>query len=134
MFTEALEVLEAASGPRPDQAAAMEYQLFMALLNLGEPERMLGNYDRALELRERALAIAEARDNRLWQAYAVHELGETYHSMNERDQAQRRFDQALELWQQNRVQVKLDGLRDFMAKEGYRVGGPANADAASSPP
>ena len=123
LCAEALEVLERSSAAVAGPSATHDYQLFMALLNLGEPERMLGNFARALELRERALGMAEARDNRLWRAYAVHELGEVYHSMNDRAMAQRQFDEALALWEQNHVQVKADDLRKFLAGAGYRVGG-----------
>lgn len=119
LFAEALEVLEGATGIAPEHEADHAYQRFMALLNLAEPERMLGQHERALALRQRALAMAEAHDNRLWKAYAVHELGEVYHGMGERAEAQRLFDQALALWQQNNVQVKVDQLRAFMASEGY---------------
>jgi predicted ATPase len=119
LFAEALEVVERLPEAQGAGSPAHDYQLFMALLNLGEPERMLGNLGRALELRRRALTIAEARDNQLWKAYAVHELGEVYHAMNERAEAQRHFEQALALWQRHHVQVKVDALRAFMAAEGY---------------
>ncbi len=118
-FAEALAVLEGATGIAPERESDHAYQRFMALLNLAEPERMLGQHERALALRQRALAMAEAHDNRLWKAYAVHELGEVHHGMDDRAEAQRLFEQALALWQQNNVQVKVEQLRAFMASEGY---------------
>ncbi len=121
LFAEALEVLEDPRGVESERGSDRAYQLFMTLLNLGEPELMLGNHDRALELRRRALDMAEAHDNRLWKAYAVHELGEVYHGMNDRAEAQRLFGQALALWAENNVKRKADQLRAFMAEEGYAV-------------
>ncbi|CAN5837991.1 hypothetical protein BH23DEI1_BH23DEI1_13550 [soil metagenome] len=123
LFSEALEVLDAASGVPKARRLDVDYQLFMALLNLGEAERMLGSFERALDLRQRALAMAEERDNRLWRAYAVHEIGEVYHSMNERELALQQFEHALGLWQQNHVPRKVASLRTFLEAEGYVTGG-----------
>ncbi len=52
--------------------------LFYSLLTLGEARRNLGSVDEALRLRNEALALAESRDNLLWQAYAHHDIGEMY--------------------------------------------------------
>ena len=129
LFAEALEAVGGPSDALPGQPANAAYQRFMALLNLGEAERMLGDFDGSLRLRQRALAMAEERDNQLWKAYAVHELGETYHGMGDRARAQAQFALALGLWQQNHVAVKVRALRAFMQAEGYD----ATADIAPSP-
>ncbi len=133
LFAEALEVIEKRSEGRPEAQGSMAYPVFMALLNLGEAHRVLGDYDLALALRTRALQMAEARDNQLWKAYAVHELGEVFHSMNDRVRAQAHFSQALELWDQNGVARKLRDLRAFMVQEGYVVGAEPPS-ASPSPP
>ena len=130
LFGEALEALEPASGRGDEAQPEADYERFMAILNLGEAERALGRFDRALELRQRALSMAEERDNRLWKAYAVHELGEVYHSMDQRDRARQSFEQALELWKQSHVPRKVESLRAFMRAEGYLGDG---SDVRSQP-
>jgi tetratricopeptide (TPR) repeat protein len=124
LYSEALVVLERAN---EGSSASGDYQMFMTLLNLGEPERRLGNLGRSIELRRRALELAERRGNEIWRAYAIHELAEVHHERQDRKEAHRLFDEALSLWQRHHVQVKVDDLRAFMAHEGYAVGGSAEA-------
>ena len=116
---EALDALEAGGEARSDRPVDAAYQQFMTLLNLGETERMLGDLDRAMQLRQRALAMAESRDNDLWRAYALQEIGETLHGSGDRSAAQARFDQALELWTRHGVAMKARRLRALMTALGY---------------
>jgi predicted ATPase len=127
LYADALEVIERMPGAS-SASPTRDYQLFMTLLNLGEPERRLGNLDRSLDLRRRALVLAESRQNELWRAYAIHELAEVHHVMQDRTEAQRLFDEALTLWRRHHVQVKMDALTSFMLAEGYRVRVASGAD------
>jgi predicted ATPase len=120
LYGEALEVLERAPD---DGSSARSYQLFLTLLNLGEPERRLGRLERSLELRRRALELAERRGNDVWRAYAIHEMAEVHHERQDRSEAQRLFEEALALWQRHHVQVKVEALRAFMTAEGYHLTG-----------
>ena len=122
LFHEALEVLAGFEGGTQNERTEGDYRVFMGLLNLGEAERVLGNHAASLELRQRALAMAEERDNRLWRASANHELGEVYHGMGEREKAGEVFLRALKLWRQSNVAVEIEKLEAFMVAEGYRIG------------
>lgn len=135
LFGEALEAVEEGSAGEKGERPEADYTRFMALLNLGEAERMLGRFERALELRQRALAMAEARGNCLWRAYAIQDLGEVYHGLDQRERAHGLFDEALELWKQHHVVAMRDSLLAFMNAEGYSVGGSrSSANAARSTP
>ncbi len=134
LFGQALEVIHGGTDDEPDPQGALAYPVFMTLLNLGEVHRVLGAYDLALTLRQRALRMAEARDNQLWKAYAVHELGEVFHSMNERIRAQEHFTLALELWEKNGVTRKVRDLKTFMHAEGYLVDAQAGPSSRSTGP
>lgn len=105
--------------------AEVTFKLFFALLNLGEAKRKLGAFEPALQLRERALALATAQNNQLWMAYSHHELGEMFHDIGKRQQAQRHYQQALDLYEQNHAYADLEQLRQLLEAEGYSGGAQA---------
>lgn len=132
LFGQALEVIHGGTDDEPNPQGALAYPVFMTLLNLGEVHRVLGEFDVALTLRQRTLRMAETRDNQLWKAYAVHELGEVFHSMNDRVRAREHFALALELWEKNGVTRKVRDLRAFMHSEGYLVDARAGLSSSST--
>ncbi len=71
--------------------SALSSKLFFALLNLGEAEHRLGNFDKALTIHLQALEIAQERDNQLWMAYTWQEIGEIYHRIDNRELAQENY-------------------------------------------
>jgi tetratricopeptide (TPR) repeat protein len=94
---------------------------FFSLLNLGEAERMLGNFDVALSARQEAIQLAKEQDKKLWMAYALQEIGEMYHAVNNRPSAQENYYKALELYEQNNAQADFDKLLSFMKEADYAV-------------
>ena len=101
------------------KSAEVTKRLFFALLNLGEAEYKIGNFDKALTTRHQALELAKEQDNHLWMAYAWHEIGEMYHGVDKRTLAQENYDKALKLYKQNHALVDIEKLTEFMYSEGY---------------
>lgn len=119
LFRESLETLEPLAQGDCGESAEFDQRRFFALVNLGETEHRLGHFDAAVAIKRRALRIAEKRDNRVWRANVLCDLGEIYHGQGKRAQAQAHFDKALELYRQNRAQADIAWLTSFMAAQGY---------------
>ena len=97
----------------------VDYNLFSALVNLGEARRKLGDFEGAVTLRKEALEIATARDNQMWQAYALHELGEMYLDVRHQE-AERYLREALELYEANNAQAKIEQVRQLLSEQSSR--------------
>jgi DNA-binding SARP family transcriptional activator len=95
--------------------------LFFSLLNLGEAEKMLGNFVEALKVRQEALQLAQMQRNLRWIAYAHEGIGEIHHELGNRSVAQENFQQALELFYQNNAFTDMETRVELMKKEGYAV-------------
>lgn len=95
-------------------------RLFFSLLNLGEAERKLGNFDKALNSRQEALSLAQNEDNRIWQAYAFQELGEMHHDINDKDRALQNFEEALKLYEENNAFADMEQIKSFLANNNYQ--------------
>ena len=118
---EAVEVTEKlASASTIDQALANQ-NLFYALLNLGEAEKELGRFEDSLKSRKRALALARMQDNEPKMAYALQEIAEFYHDQEDRKKAEKHYNQALDLYQQNHAKADIDALKAFMKQENYEI-------------
>lgn len=117
LFRRALDLAESwhGDGP-PDMRLFIEYERFMALLNLGEAERMLGDDQRALSTRERALTMAEASGNHLWTVAVTRELGEALLDMGRTQEARRYLLRALRVSQQNHLVLELQRVSQLLAK------------------
>ncbi len=87
---------------------------FHALLNLGEAKRKLGHFQEAVALRLQALEIATSRDNQLWRAYALHELGEMYADARKQQEAEGYLREALELYEENNAQARVDAVQQIL--------------------
>ena len=98
-------------------------KLFFALLNLGETERKLGDFEKALMHRHKALAIAKKEHNELWQAYASQEIGEMYHDANQPSKALHYFQDALGLYQSNNARADIETLISFLQVNDYKYEG-----------
>lgn len=99
----------------------LEQRLFFSLLNLGENEYKLGNNDAAIKIREKALKLAQAKNNLLWIAYAHHETGEMFHELNNKEHAIEHLKKALILYHQNGSQADFAKLNTFLETHGYRI-------------
>jgi hypothetical protein len=67
-----------------------------------------------------ALNLAEERDYQIWMAYALSELGETFHAMNIRSKAQEYFERALYFYRLNQAFDEVKVLTSFLQTEHYR--------------
>ena len=96
-------------------------KLFYALLNLGDVEQKLIGFDKALDSRRRALAIAKESDNHLWMGYALQEIAEIYHGLENYELANENYNQALYYYQENNARADFDKLTNFMQENDYVV-------------
>lgn len=94
-------------------------RLFYALTCLGEIERALNNFAVALTLNQRAYRIAEAEDYRLWMAYSLENIGDSYHGLHASEQAKSCFTEALTLYRQVEASVEVERLSKSMYTNGY---------------
>jgi predicted ATPase len=92
---------------------------FYSLLNLGEAEKKLGKTSASLNSRTQALLLAIEAGNQIWQGYAMHELGEYYHELNNRQLAEEYIAKALEVYRENNISVDIFQLESFAALNGY---------------
>lgn len=108
-----------------DEAAAIAAGLgvsdiqFWSLLNRGSCEHELGQLERALATHREAYQLATGESNHYWEAAALRSMGEDYHRLNDREQAQDAFDRALDLWQRVKAKAQADDLLQFMSEQGY---------------
>ena len=54
-------------------------------------------------------------------AGVLRSIGEDYHRLNDRGQAQDAFDRALDLWQRVKAKAQADDLLQFMSESGYHA-------------
>lgn len=92
---------------------------FFALLNLGSAEHELGEFAAALAHHQQALEIAQGQDNRIWQAHARQSMGEDYHRLGDRSQAERCFAEALALFREGGMNAKSHEVEAYMQTAGY---------------
>jgi tetratricopeptide (TPR) repeat protein len=95
--------------------------LFSSLLNRGGCEMELGLLEEALKTHQQAYQMAKAQRNHPWMAIALHAIGEDYHHLNNRTEAQRYLDQALLLWKKSGATAQVNALVDFMQQQDYVV-------------
>src|SRR5690606_14243382 len=94
---------------------------FFALLNLGAAEQALNRSEQALNLSQQAYAIAKDTDSKLWMAFALESMGESYHALQEREQAQKRFNDALKLYSAFGSKVNIASLLQIMQAGNYTI-------------
>ncbi len=116
---ETLDVIE--NLKESDTLNQIEYvrRQFFALLNLGEAHNALGDFNNALTIRTKALAIAEIANNEMWMGYAHYEIGEMYHKVDKRNLAQEHMNQALQLFEQNNAMKDAEAVLSFLKSGGY---------------
>ena len=117
---EAIKVAHALTHTPDVEQAHIDDLLFFSLLNLGEAKRKLGNFEEALTLRKEALKIATTRDNQMWQAYALHELGEMYLDVQQRQTAEHYLKQALRLYKVNHAQAEIELVQQLLTNHNSR--------------
>ena len=117
---EAVKVAHALARTSDVKQAHIDDLLFFSLLNLGEAKRKLGNFEEALTLRKEALKIATTRDNQMWQAYALHELGEMYLDVQQRQTAEYYLKEALRLYEANNAQARIEQVQQLLIGQNSR--------------
>lgn len=101
------------------KSSELSERLFYSMLNLGEAERKLGDFDASLESRQAALKLAKEENNYLWVAYSHQELGEMYNDANLRDHASLHLEKALTLYKDNSALTDIANLQMFLEEHAY---------------
>ena len=110
-----------------DEAATIAEQLelsdihFHSLINRGAAEFELGRIEEALATHQQAHALASTHHNHPWLAYALQSIGEDYDRLQNQEQAQQAFDQALAIWRQTGGKAQAATLIEFMHAHQYTV-------------
>jgi tetratricopeptide (TPR) repeat protein len=114
-------------GELSDEAAQIAAKLgladiqFWSLLNRGSAENELGQYDRALATHQEALQLAQAQNNHDWTAGVLRSMGEDYHQLGDRAQAQQAFDESLSLWRQVKAKAQITDLIQYLEERDYTI-------------
>ena len=116
---ETLNIVQALEDDSKSDKAVISRIRFFALNNLAQALHFLGRYDISLKNRHSALVIAKEQHNQIWSADALYGLGETYHAMADRQNAQTTLCKALDLYKKNQVNLYAQELEKFIASEGY---------------
>ncbi|MBZ0294534.1 MAG: tetratricopeptide repeat protein [Anaerolineae bacterium] len=110
-----------------DEAATIAERLelpdihFHSLINRGAAEFELGRVKEALATHQQAHALASTHHNHPWLAYALQSIGEDYDRLQQQEQAQQAFDQALAIWRQTGGKAQAATLTEFMHTHQYTV-------------
>jgi tetratricopeptide (TPR) repeat protein len=110
-----------------DEAATIAERLelpdihFHSLINRGAAEFELGRIEEALATHQQAHALASTHHNHPWLAYALQSIGEDYDRLQNQEQAQQAFDQALAIWHQTGGKAQAATLIEFMYAHQYSV-------------
>lgn len=117
-FQEALEAIErlALTSIPKNELTRLR---FFTLLNLGETERGLNAFEKALGKFNQAKQLAQKHHNQLWLAYSFQGLAETYQAMQKDNLAQDAYQQAFWLYKQNRASNDLTNIRNAMQAANY---------------
>jgi tetratricopeptide (TPR) repeat protein len=94
---------------------------FHSLVNRGGCEYELGQVEQALKTHQEAFDLAQAQGNHPWKAYALRSIGEDYHALDNRTEAQKAFDEALTLWRQSGGKAQIADLTVFMEARNYMI-------------
>ncbi len=121
LYRETLEVLTKLEKTNEVESGEVARGRFFALLNLGEAEHLLREYEQAFSTRKQALRIARACQNQMWEAHALQEIGEMQHSLGNRKEAQEHFMEALEIYQSNHANSYVKSLTTFMKEADYQI-------------
>ena len=94
---------------------------FFSLINRGSSEHELGHLETALATHQKAYELACRENNHDWMAGALRSIGEDYHELGYRDEAQHAFDEALTLWRRIKSKAQITDLIQHMAARNYAV-------------
>lgn len=118
-LSESLAAIERLEKTKDKDENDLSQRKFFCLTNLAQAQHELGNIETALSSRQQSLSLATKLDNELWQALALFGIGESFHAMNKRDEAQSVLEESLSLYQHNKATAYIKALEEFMISEGY---------------
>jgi tetratricopeptide (TPR) repeat protein len=94
---------------------------FWALLNMGAAEHEMGDHEMALLSHLQAYNFARAQRNHPWEAEALYSLGEDYHELGQRAEAEKHLNLALKRYKESGVKAKVESVTTFIVAHDYRV-------------
>lgn len=94
---------------------------YSALLNRGGCEYELKLFDQALATHHEVYEFAQEKGNHMWMGQAMRSMGEDYEGLGNREEAQRCFDEALALWDNNEAAVHTREVITYMKTHHYTV-------------
>jgi DNA-binding SARP family transcriptional activator len=121
LLCESLDLLDKLEKTQTVSSRNAARDKFYLLLNLGDTESHLGNFEKAFLAGERALAIAQEQYNQVWMGYAFCGLGEIYHKAGNRIRASENMRQALKIFEGNDVTQYIEIVLSFMESNGYVI-------------
>lgn len=116
---EAVDVALRLKRSRSPVPIEVDQKLFYSLFNLGEAFRLKGSTDESLDCRRQALGIARERDQILWAAYALEEIGTTHHEREEPDLAREALDESLALYRAAGADYHVANVLELMRELGF---------------
>jgi DNA-binding SARP family transcriptional activator len=119
LLRESLNLLDKLEKNGRIAAAELVQDKFYLLLNLGESEYQLNNFDEAFSLRQQALRIAKDEANQLWMALAYQVIGEMHYSTGHHELARENIQQALQLFEANNALKEVEAVQHFLESAGY---------------
>jgi tetratricopeptide (TPR) repeat protein len=103
------------------QAKGLVDVYFNSLLNLGAAEHNLALYEAALHTHQRAFYFAKAQQNILWMGESAYAMGEDYHKLDERTEAQQSFNAAMKYFKECGAKALIDELEEFSEANDYQI-------------
>lgn len=94
---------------------------FFAIYNLGQSLQDLGEYDKSIKTRQNALIIAKKEDNELWIALCKYALGESYHALGKKHEAQLALNESLKLYKKNQAVKYIKSLEKFISDNNIKL-------------
>ena len=94
---------------------------FYSLLNRGAGEHELGDYEQALATHGEAHTLAMEVEYHPWIADTQYSMGEDFHALGQRAEAQRCLNEALNLYQHSGWKAKVEQLTKFMQDNHYQI-------------
>jgi tetratricopeptide (TPR) repeat protein len=119
LFSQALRVIERLIAQQQGDWKDLGKRLFYALNNLAAAEQMLGHFDEALLLADRAQRVAEDHGNYLWMADVLVLKGENYHAMGNSEDARTHLLKGLQTYRSYGAIALAQQVEEFLATNGY---------------
>jgi tetratricopeptide (TPR) repeat protein len=94
---------------------------FFSLLNRGAAELNLDLYQDALNTHQIAFDFAKSQQNILWMGESAFAMGQDYHMLGERTEAQGSLDEAIKYFKECGAKALIDELAEFSDTNDYQI-------------